>query len=263
VPDGAPATIETYDAIHRAAAALTAPVASILFDLGEDRLVQVPFAQSAVSWRSLHLAGGAGERVVCAALSAREARNQALLLAAERWAAATWDPQEGGASAVGAGWSFAEAALRALGRLACKANGGEEKLVELPALQRFGRSTTHLVEMAGVIGLHGTGSTLAAAPATGGGWLGWHTGLPSGPRAFGATIGQALGNSLFQALVEQSTGGEARAAMLSCDATGDDVRQVLLDASYHFELHEVVDLSLTRDLPGAGLRLIEAKRRSA
>jgi hypothetical protein len=263
VPDGGAATSEIYDSIHRASTALAAPVGSAIFDIGEGELAQMPFARSAASWRLPPSAGGTAERVVCAALSAREARNQAVLLAAERWAAVTLGPPTEDVAAIGAGWSPAEAAYRALESLACRADDGEEVKLALPELVRHGPTIAHLVEMAAVLGGGYGGGELAAAPAAGGGWLAWRAGESSGASAFGATPGQALGNCLFRTLVAQLSGEAAQPAGLACGAKPEDVGQLILTASRWFDFTEIASPALAHDSSGARLRLVEARRRPA
>jgi hypothetical protein len=261
VPDSAAATIEAYDSIHRFSAALTAPVGSVVFDIGEDQLVQVPFAQSAVSWRLPPSGGGSAEQILCAALSAREARNQAVLVASERWAAATLGAGSTGASAIGAGWSLPEAALRALAALVSRADCAEGSPVDLAELERYGPSGAHLLEMAAIAGPDGADAMLTAMAPKVGGWLAWRAGEPAAVPAFGATAGQALGNSLFRSLVEQSGGTRAHAAMLACGASAEDVRRLLLSASRYFDFAEITGSALAHEVPGAGVRLVEATRR--
>lgn len=121
MPEDPPERVVVSDRIVAAVAGLTDPLTGPLLALGEDALSQLPL--SAGSCRVVDPAGNvdrpAALRVVCRALSPREARNQAVLFAVEHLAArvagltptAAPDPA---AYRFGAGWTLAEARLRAL-----------------------------------------------------------------------------------------------------------------------------------------------------
>jgi len=263
IPDSVAATRETYDAIHRASSALVAPVGGPFLDLGEADLAQVPFARSAVSVRLSSRAGGSDERLVCAALSAREARNQVMLLAAERWSGSACPTGEPGEAGVGAGWSLTEAAVRALAGLAGEAGpDGDIRRLSLEEVARHGPTTAHLAEIAAGLGspaLEGEGFLLAKAAH--GGWLSWRASEPSSSPALGATPGQALGNSLFRALVRCMPDGP-HAGTLVCDAAADDVRAMLAEASRRVEFVEIdTPMPISDAADGVRLRLVEARRR--
>ncbi|MEU0443398.1 hypothetical protein ABZ202_27305 [Streptomyces sp. NPDC006186] len=109
-----PERVRASDRIVAACADLTDAVAGPLLALGEEDLPQLPL--SASSCRVADPDGSADRPavldVVCRALSPREARNQAVLCAVEALAARVTgaDARHG---VVGAGWSLAEARLRA------------------------------------------------------------------------------------------------------------------------------------------------------
>jgi hypothetical protein len=259
VPDPLAATRETYDAIHRASAALVAPVGGPFIDLGEADLAQVPFARSAVSVRVSNGSAAAGDRLVCAALSAREARNQVMLAATERWAGATLRGAEAGEASFGAGWSVAEAAFRALAGLAKgEAPAGETRRHSPDEVAGHGPTAAHLVEMAVELGWQAPEQELRLARGPHGGWLAWCADGPAGPAALGATPGQALCNGLFRALVARAL-GDTRPATLVCGSTAEDFRKLLAEASRRVEFVEIASPTLAPGtVEGAALRLVEA-----
>ncbi|MGY1455955.1 hypothetical protein [Streptomyces sp. SS8] len=120
MPEDPPERVAVSDRIVVTAAGLTDPLTGPLLALGEGDLSQLPL--SASSCRVVHPAGDADRpaalRVICRALSPREARNQAVLFAMEqlatRVAELTWPAERDAARyRFGAGWSLAEARFRA------------------------------------------------------------------------------------------------------------------------------------------------------
>nr|AQM75232.1 NosH [Streptomyces sp.] len=131
MPEDPPERVAVSDRIVAAAAGLTDSLTGPLLALGEDDLSQLPL--SASSCRVVHPAGDADRpaalRVICRALSPREARNQAVLFAMERLATQVaelnWSAERNAARyRFGAGWSLAEARFRARLHVALDAPAG-------------------------------------------------------------------------------------------------------------------------------------------
>lgn len=121
-PSASPELSAAQDQIVTRIAAMTDPVVGPLLESGEDDISQLPDAASGVLVRARHSRSAAPEtaRLLVTALSAREARNQAALFAAERWLPASspglavTSLSQAVLRGAGAGWSQAEAGYRAL-----------------------------------------------------------------------------------------------------------------------------------------------------
>ena len=231
IPDGRSETTALYDRIHRASTRMTNALIGPVRRLGEGLLPQLPFSRSEVA---VSLDGGVTEqRISCTALSTREARNQAFLMGIEHWAASRLAAGMGD-GAVGAGWSAAEAAYRALAAIDGLDMPAPGRSVPLATDEFPDRTVAHLQELATRIAPGLLDRAVLLRPIGDHAWRAWLPELDPHRSAFGAKPAQAIGNILLIALSRDhdAVPGHHQVARLACDARFADVRACLAAAEY-------------------------------
>lgn len=213
-PEDPPARVAVSDRIVAASARLTDPLTGPLLALGEDDLGQLPLSASAC--RVADPAGSADApgdlRVVCRALAPREARNQAVLFALE-WLAERVARQNGltpdalpEGYRFGAGWSSAEAHLRARLNAALAAPAGALDWTAAPDGPAVG--PPQLGFLAGALAVEQDPWRSTAVETLPHGVVRAHvrTGSGESTTGVGTHRDQAIGHALSRALARHSTG---------------------------------------------------------